>query len=189
VPKVSPEHSEARRQKILDSAMACFTENGVHPTSVNDIARAAGMSIGGLYRYFHSKHQIVEELFSRSDDQNRSGTAPDRLEEILDEGFARFGHPNAAATVKLSLAMHAEAARDPLIAELLAAQLEQVTDVFRARVVEGQSRGAIRADLDPTHLARVVLALFEGLKPQLVLDRDLDVDGYAATVLALLRGT
>jgi AcrR family transcriptional regulator len=55
--------SVARRNKqILDAAEACFRQNGFHSTSMIQLAAAANMSVGHIYRYFSSKHEIISAI-------------------------------------------------------------------------------------------------------------------------------
>lgn len=56
---------EARRDAILEAALRLFGEGGFDGTSVEAIAREAGLSKGALYLYFESKLAILEELFRR----------------------------------------------------------------------------------------------------------------------------
>jgi AcrR family transcriptional regulator len=50
------------RQAILDAAMNAFQAKGLHDTSIDDIAEVAGISRAALYQYFESKEQIFVEL-------------------------------------------------------------------------------------------------------------------------------
>ncbi|WP_319380735.1 TetR/AcrR family transcriptional regulator [Thiomicrorhabdus sp.] len=53
---------ETRIQQILDAALIEFSAKGFTLTKVDDIAKRAGLSKGGLYNYFSSKEQIFESL-------------------------------------------------------------------------------------------------------------------------------
>jgi len=53
------------RQAILAQARRAFVEKGFDGASMQDLARAAGMSAGNFYRYFPSKAAIVEALVTR----------------------------------------------------------------------------------------------------------------------------
>lgn len=57
--------ADARTAEILDSARLAFAEKGFDGASMQDLARAAGMSVGNFYRYFPSKAAIVEALITR----------------------------------------------------------------------------------------------------------------------------
>ena len=58
-------------EKLLAAAGDLFAERGFHATQTPDIAERAGMSVGGLYRYFRDKHQILLELIHRVLEANR----------------------------------------------------------------------------------------------------------------------
>jgi AcrR family transcriptional regulator len=52
----------ATRERILQAAMAEFAERGYQATSVDDVARRAGSSKGGVYFHFPNKQAIFEAL-------------------------------------------------------------------------------------------------------------------------------
>src|SRR6201993_3040205 len=54
--------SSAKRRQIMDGARQVFLSEGFDGASMNDIARAAGVSKGTLYVYFDSKEQLFEAL-------------------------------------------------------------------------------------------------------------------------------
>jgi AcrR family transcriptional regulator len=51
--------SERTRQALLDAAMKRFVADGVHQTSVADIAADVGVSERTFYRHFPSKHAVI----------------------------------------------------------------------------------------------------------------------------------
>lgn len=53
---------DGRTAEILASVRVAFAEKGFDGASMQDLARAAGMSVGNFYRYFPSKAAIVEAL-------------------------------------------------------------------------------------------------------------------------------
>ena len=54
-----------QRRRILDAAIACFARGGFHATGMQAVCAEAGMSPGGLYRYFRSKEAIIEAIVER----------------------------------------------------------------------------------------------------------------------------
>jgi len=53
------------QDKILDTALALFNEQGTAAVSTNHIAAAINISPGNLYYYFRNKEGIIRALFER----------------------------------------------------------------------------------------------------------------------------
>lgn len=105
--------SDHRPAEILDSARRAFIEKGFDGASMQDLARAAGMSVGNFYRYFPSKAAIVAALITRD------------LDEVEQDFREILGAPGPLALLREKLAAHVRghAANDdgPLWAEITAA--------------------------------------------------------------------
>jgi AcrR family transcriptional regulator len=52
----------AKRRQIMDGARSAFLSSGFDGASMNDIARAAGVSKGTLYAYFNSKDELFQAI-------------------------------------------------------------------------------------------------------------------------------
>jgi AcrR family transcriptional regulator len=63
--------ARATYEKILGAALELYAERGYHATQTPDIAARAGLSVGGLYRYFRDKHQIFVEVMHHGLEHNR----------------------------------------------------------------------------------------------------------------------
>jgi AcrR family transcriptional regulator len=62
-PETAPADDEsAKRRQIIDGARAMFLAQGFDAASMNDIARAAGVSKGTLYVYFKDKGELFEAI-------------------------------------------------------------------------------------------------------------------------------
>ncbi|MBP9048951.1 MAG: TetR/AcrR family transcriptional regulator [Tabrizicola sp.] len=60
-----PHHGDPERSaEILGRVRTAFAEKGFDGASMQDLARAAGMSVGNFYRYFPSKDALVEAMVS-----------------------------------------------------------------------------------------------------------------------------
>ena len=67
---VIPESEEGRRSfdKLVKAAEDCFSQQGYRTTTIKDIARSAGLSVGAFYIYFRSKYQLyvyIMQSFAR----------------------------------------------------------------------------------------------------------------------------
>jgi AcrR family transcriptional regulator len=54
---------EARRQQVREVALRVFSERGYRATSMQDLAREAGMGKASLYHYLTSKEELLTELY------------------------------------------------------------------------------------------------------------------------------
>jgi TetR/AcrR family transcriptional regulator, cholesterol catabolism regulator len=67
---------------VLDSAETLFADKGFHGASMRDVARAAGVSVAGLYYYLPSKQIALYLICERIFDNLEAGTL--QLEAIDD---------------------------------------------------------------------------------------------------------
>ena len=56
---------EERRVAILESALSVFAGRGYHSSSIDDIAREAGVSKALIYEHFASKQDLYAELLEQ----------------------------------------------------------------------------------------------------------------------------
>ena len=61
-----------KRRRILDAALLVFADKGYHGTSVPEVAEAARVGTGTLYRYFENKEALVNELYRDAKQRLRS---------------------------------------------------------------------------------------------------------------------
>ena len=58
-------NKNATRERIIESAMHAFAEQGYHDTSMDDIVRRSGFSKGGIYFHFPGKEALFYALVNR----------------------------------------------------------------------------------------------------------------------------
>src|SRR5437660_1464499 len=59
------QQSADTRKAILDSSRQLFAKQGFSPTSIDDIARAVGITKGAVYRHFTSKKELFEAMLEQ----------------------------------------------------------------------------------------------------------------------------
>lgn len=65
MPKLRDPQIEKNQEKIEKAALRLFIQRGFHGTSVRDIAKGAGVSLGNLYNYYRTKEQLFNSLVHR----------------------------------------------------------------------------------------------------------------------------
>ncbi len=157
-----------RREQILEAALARFVENGYHQTGVRDIAERAGVSVGNVYNHFPSKHHIlveVAELERIEFDRFRRLLAPsdppasETLHRFVSEYVTFLATPE---NLILAIELTSEAIRQPDIGELFVANREGLAASLTSVLERGVETGELRADLDASGTARLILELVEG---------------------------
>ena len=102
----------AKRKQILDGARAVFLNDGFDGASMNDIARAAGVSKGTLYAYFVSKDELFEAIirgeFAQSAERlcvfRREGDARDMLKDFGVRLITRMSEPGTRSLARVVIA-------------------------------------------------------------------------------------
>lgn len=196
MPRVTEEHSRARRRQILDAAYSCFARKGFHRTTMQDICAEADLSPGAVYRYLASKEEIIEAMGSESHRRDveqlkaakgRAGALGDVV-QMAGPLFEWMGRPGVQEQMRLEVEVWAEALRNPKVGAIVARNFED----FRGPLTEIVSRTRGQADegsgQDPEYLARTIISLYVGLMLQKGLEPDLDIPKYLAAVEALLGG-
>ncbi len=61
-PKVSQEHKEQRRAKLIQAATEVFIEHGYENMTMKHVMEKASVSRGGLYQYFENKEDLFEAV-------------------------------------------------------------------------------------------------------------------------------
>jgi AcrR family transcriptional regulator len=72
-PAAAAEDDSAKRRQIIQGARAVFLAQGFDAASMNDIARAAGVSKGTLYVYFKHKEQLFEAIVEQECEAQAEG--------------------------------------------------------------------------------------------------------------------
>ena len=91
--------SEETRNRILEAALVLFRRQGFENTTMRDIAKEAGVALGGAYYYFDSKDALVMGFYQRAQadlgsllDSALSGpkTVEARLHAVINTKFEYF---------------------------------------------------------------------------------------------------
>lgn len=196
MPKVTRHYLEARRQAILDAALACFARDGFHDTTIQDIAREAGVSHGAIYRYFPSKDDIIDAAAHRDRGARERrfaeaevGVTPvEALDRLLGGYIERYWGAEKLFQAQLRTQLYGEGVRNPRTRAIIQENRGDVLERMAHIVRRAQLAGQIGQTLDPTAIARVMAALYDGLTIHQAHDPELDVTACIPVVSALLRG-
>lgn len=190
MPKVTTAYLDARRQEILTAALGLFSEKGFAHTSMADIADAAGISIGAVYRYFPSKNDLVLAVCNEGEgDRIQGDTAAEAV-----EGLRRHVSPlaNGRPHARLVAQIWGNAAIDVLLAPTVARRHAEVRDQLAGLISQRRSRSGEQDPSGdgkrrrPTDEAEVVLAALIGYAALVAVEAPVDHDGFERALSRLL---
>lgn len=129
------------KELISRTALELFVAKGITETTVRDIAQAAGLAEGTLYRHFESKDHLAWELFStnyiafaRELDrlQQEYATLKDKLAAMIRQ-FCAFFDRDPVLFSYLLLAQHAQLKK-------VTPEMETAVTVLQKVIAQGMAR-------------------------------------------------
>lgn len=150
--------TEGTKQKILDAAVAELAEHGPDGTTIERIAKAAGVNKERVYNYFGGKH----DLFTLVLREELAKVARD----VPVESFATEDVGDYAGRVYDYHREHPELSRlmrwEGLTFDAEVPDEEQRREYYgykTAAITAGQQAGTVTSDLDADHVMFLILAL------------------------------
>ena len=150
--------AQRNRERILEVAKEAFTRSGAH-TSLDDIAKQAGVGPGTLYRHFPTRDELLEAVYR---------TEVEKL-AAAERKFAETLPPVEALRAWLLLFVDYIATKQIIApalntlaggpSKLFEASYAQVWEAVRALVKRAVKSGDIRKDLDPIDLLRALIGV------------------------------
>lgn len=159
------------KEKILQTALALFAENGYEAVSVSRIAGELGMTKGALYKHYQNKRDIFDHIVQRlfdldarqsaqcgvpeekfeEDPESYRGMTAEKLTEFTAAQFVFWTEDSFASKVRKMLTL--EQYRDTDMAKLFAdcftdGPVSYTADIFREMMAQGTLKKA-----DPRQLA------------------------------------
>lgn len=161
-----PHLAVANLTRIVEAVLKLSNSNGFHATSLRDLSRESGLSMGGLYSYFDSKDALLLMILGEVETTviQVLGMAPDELSEGSVAHLTWLIETHVSLTDLMQpwfVFAYMEAKSFPADARKAAMESEAATErVFARALREGVSRGAFR-DIDPDFTAALIKPLLQ----------------------------
>ncbi len=177
------EDAEATRQSILDAALVVFGRQGFTATSLEEIARTAGVTRGAVYWHFKNKLALYKYLIDQSYDRVAEVEASilaadasplEKLRTTMNEYLRHLAEDQwFRAIEKVSVFnMGTTEELTPLTATANE-YIRKKKDGISALVAEGISQGEIRSNLPPDLIASAVVSYLYGIEMSWLSDEGL----------------
>lgn len=189
-----PSRAAVRRAQVLKAATECFRLHGFHSTSIVQISKAAGMSVGHIYHYFANKEAIIAGIVEQDLQQVlmfceriRQGSAGGDLIEAMVDDVKYLKQDLQEQDIPLALEVVAEAARNPAVAAIVQAADRTVQQRFRELLVEALALRGLEIDENECiGTFEALSALFDGLAMRLVRNPQFDAEICVPALRSLL---
>ena len=193
MPRLTAKTAAARRQRIVAAALGEFARHGFDKTTMSDVCRAAGLSPGAVYCWFESKEDIAIAVARERHARERA---------LIEAAFRTKKKPRAALEAFVDayfdwLASPGEKKRRRVNVEIWSKALHD-RRLHRAVVDEGigqrrlalplvrRGRNGRHRDVHDDTLARILIALIQGIVLQQAWEPDLDLEPFRRAVHAIV---
>lgn len=168
------EETQQTRRNILDAAVQVFFDQGIARTTLEDIARAAGVTRGAIYWHFQNKADLInavhaevnlpmEEVLYRILDAPGDG-ALRRLEEHCVSSFASLREDEHSRRVYAILLLKCEYSEEmSALIERLRESRQKIIDSLARFMLRLKEVGQISDAIDPHLVALGLYAYMVGL--------------------------
>jgi len=168
-PKVTSQHKQEVRGRIIQSAIECFSKNGFDRTRMDEISLLADLSKGTLYNYFDNKEDLfnaicedsldllkiqLDQLFTKSRDDLISNA------ELFYENFQKIQKEGSA---KVFFEALSESIRNPKLKIILFKHRLKIYKVVENYLQIQSDKGFIKSDINLTYVASGMVSLFDGI--------------------------
>lgn len=173
MPRVSQEHEQEVRARIVRASLGVFAERGFHRATMQDIVRASGLSVGAIYTYFKSKSDLILAGCDLITDQELAQLGErlagvtgyrDRIAAAIGYWFDNLAiEQTDRGSGFLLLQAWAEVETDPAIRQMLNKRRHETTTAIVLLLQEGVMRGELPAWLDVVSVSHALSALLDGM--------------------------
>lgn len=193
-PKVTSQHREEIRARILHSAVECFSKNGFDRTRMDEISLSADVSKGTLYNYFNSKEELFHalcddslELLKIQLDTLFNSSKNDLISsaELFYENFQKIQKEGTALVFFEALS---ESTRNPKLQKILIKHRLKIFKVVENYLQLQIDKGFLKEDSNLEYLAAGLVSLFDGITAGSLLGipEDFNKKIWAVTIRTIL---
>lgn len=193
-PKVTSQHKQEVRGRIIQSAIKCFSQNGFDRTRMDDISLLAELSKGTLYNYFDNKEDLFNAICEDSLDllkiqldrlftKNRNDLMSHA--ELFYENFQKIQKEGSA---KVFFEALSESTRNSKLQKILLNHRLKIYKVVENYLQIQRDKGLFKGDMNLTYVASGMVSLFDGITAGSLLGipEDYNKKIWAITMKAIL---
>jgi TetR/AcrR family transcriptional regulator, transcriptional repressor of aconitase len=169
MPRVSAQHEQAVRARILDAAIKVFGEMGYDRASIQDVVRESGLSVGAVYTHFKGKEELFLVACACEAEQQASdlklrmseiGSLPDRLRIAVDWAVQSAVGGGTAKSALAHAWPHADSSPD--LRRILRDRRMEMVGFATTLLTEAVVSGELPVWIDTAAIASAWITLIDG---------------------------
>lgn len=181
------------KKKILHAALKVFLSMGFAGASMRDVAKAAGISVGGVYLYFKNKDDLyfniinerINDFIEKTEEIASSGFAPTDILSSLIKAHIEYVRRHREF-ILVHIREHCFAFGREKKKEFIKKQKRLIERIIRQGIRKGEFR---KCNVRET--SNIIMATLRGIATAIALDADVVITPKGVTELifhGLLRG-
>lgn len=187
MPKVTEEYFNKKREEIISAAISVFKVKPLYEMNMMDIIKEAGLSKGGIYRYFSDVDEVIAEIINRESSRydykcdidnvkNKSKSSEDIIRGLL-HVLGNHIDKDCETLGKIQFELSILQANDKMRAEKILSSLTEykngkylVDSLFNV-ISEGIRSGEFKSDISEDYICDYIRVCIEGLTKVTVMER------------------
>jgi TetR/AcrR family transcriptional repressor of nem operon len=179
------------KERIIQSSAALFNTYGYHGCSLSHIMEATKLKKGGIYNHFRNKDEIAFEAFNFNYERvisrfksmlSNAKTPTEKIFTIIDVFVSFIEDPmvQGGGCPIFNTAIDATNTH-PALKDKAKEGINGLKKYIEYKLIEGISAGEFKEDINPKHMATIIMATLEG---GIILSRVDDEGNESVTLMA-----
>ncbi|KAJ50160.1 AcrR family transcriptional regulator [Clostridium tetanomorphum] len=203
MPKVNEDYINKKKTQILDAAFRMFQQKPLYEITMLDVIKEAGISKGGIYRYFSDIDEVIIALINRETAQNNYKhkideilASKDTTEGIIEALFTFLGnYINDSSTTlgKFQFELTVYLSNHPEKAEKFKSLLTEqengqyLVDALFNKIMEGVNKGEFEVSFPLKDIFTYIIATIDGVVNKVVLQKCYGTNGDSIDVIKIFK--
>ncbi|MDK8180037.1 TetR/AcrR family transcriptional regulator [Paenibacillus sp. UMB4589-SE434] len=203
MPKVNEDYIQKKKTQILDAAFVVFQRKPLYEMTMLDVIKEAGISKGGIYRYFGDIDEVIIALLNRETARNNYKHKIDEIlastettvsiVEALFDFLANYIHNSPATLGKFQFELTVYFANHPNKSEKFKNSLTEqengqyfISTLFN-EITKGVNKGELQTIFPLNDIFTYIITTIDGVVHKVVLQKCYSVNANRIDVIQIFK--
>ncbi|MCK5829339.1 MAG: TetR/AcrR family transcriptional regulator [Methylococcales bacterium] len=156
------------RQAILSASLKAFLIDGIHKTTMDKIAKKAGIAKGTLYLYFKSKEELIETITKQYFEKLKSKLIPQQFFDTPDSLLEHIKkslciNEDESQYIAVIIEVFGASFSSSVLREKHSLFLMEVSNFYEKNLQALRDNKLINKDINPKNFSRLLISLMDGI--------------------------